>query len=126
MAQILLADDVPEVRMTLRLVLESAGHSVVEVEEGLAAVAILEQDQSRFALVITDVLMPNGDGIEVTKRTHQLCPNAKVLVISGGDRNVPAAASITMASMFGADAVLYKPFTNEEFLDTVDRLLTHA
>ncbi|CAK0751202.1 hypothetical protein CCP2SC5_170003 [Azospirillaceae bacterium] len=91
MANILIVDDVPEVRANLRLVLEMADHTVSEAEDGQMALTILEN--TTFDLVITDVLMPKLDGIEVTKRTHLLRPEARILVISGGDRNVPPPPS---------------------------------
>jgi two-component system NtrC family sensor kinase len=113
-------DDDPEILRALRRVLESKGHSVSEASDGKVALR-------RFAgnppdLVITDIYMPEMDGIEFIIRVREAFPEARILAMSGGgflsqDRVLGAA------SLLGAEDVLEKPFTGEEVLDQVTRVL---
>ena len=86
--KILVVDDVAEIRLQLRLLLTARGYEIVEAEGGAAARVILESQD--FDLIITDVLMPELDGIELIKLVQQRQPKAKTLAISGGSRDIPA------------------------------------
>lgn len=121
MARVLVVEDADSVRMAVTDVLELAGHCVVEAANGRNAINILHDE--RFDLVITDVLMPEMDGVEVIKAVRRLQPDARVLAMSGGAPNLPAGYALKMVEMFAADAVLYKPFLNSELEGMVDRLL---
>ena len=121
MANILVVEDSPAVRMAIVEVLESLGHTVTETENGRLAV---EQVAGKsFDLVVTDVLMPEVDGIEVIKAVRRAKPNTKILAISGGAPNLPAGYALKLTEMFSADAVLYKPFMNDELRRTVGELV---
>ena len=122
MVRILIVDDVAEIRLQLRLLLSANGYEVVEADGGVQAEALLGKQD--FDLVITDVLMPEVDGIELIKVTKQRQPKARTLAISGGSRDIPAKWSLKMTQMFGADRSLYKPFSNDELLGAVGELLT--
>lgn len=117
---ILIIDDDPEFRETFREALQLAGFEVVEAENGAAALAALERHA--IGLVITDILMPGMDGIDVIHTIRQRSPALKVIAISGGNgrRGVP---SLTMASQMGADRVLKKPFGARELVAAVEELL---
>lgn len=121
MARMIVIDDEPDLRNLLRLILESHGHQVEEAGDGREALSILRS--RRFDVVITDVLMPEEDGVSVMKKIPMLQPNAKVLAISGGGPTMPADWSLKMMSMFGVDAALHKPFDEEDLIETVDGLL---
>ncbi len=120
MASILLIDDDPEILRVLRKVLEGAGHEVTEVPDGKTALrwhAGAPKD-----LVITDIYMPEMDGIELIIRVREAFPETPIIAMSGGgylarDRVLGAA------SMLGADAVLEKPFTVEEAVEAVRKVL---
>ncbi|MBT5675975.1 MAG: response regulator [Rhodospirillaceae bacterium] len=79
-----------------------------------------------FDLIVTDVLMPGESGITVIKESRIHCPSAKLLAISGGSDDQPARRSLKMSEMFGADAVLFKPFKNSAFSELVATLLSEA
>lgn len=121
MARILVVEDSPAVRLSVVAYLESIGLEIVEAENGRLALDALVQQS--FDLVITDVLMPEVDGVELIKAIRANHPGTKVLAMSGGAPNFPAGYVLKMTEMFNADAVLYKPFLNRELGATVGRLL---
>lgn len=124
MAKVLVVEDAPAVRLSVVDVLEGLGHEVTEAENGRVAIELLERES--FDLVVTDVLMPEVDGVEVIKTLRTRYPGVKVLAMSGGAPNLPAGYVLKMTEMFNADAVLYKPFLNEELRGAVQRLLDAA
>ena len=120
MAQILVVDDVDDVREGIVAVLQSAGHTITEARDGKEAIAKLGQHS--FDLVITDIMMPEQDGTEVIMHIEGLPQRPPVLAISGGAPNVPAYMALHLARL-KADATLMKPFRNEELRSKVDALL---
>lgn len=121
MARVLVVEDSPAVRMAIVDVLQGLGHDITETENGRLAVERLEQGS--FDLVITDVLMPEMDGIEVIKAIRRTHADTRILAISGGAPNLPAGYALKLTEMFRADAVLYKPFMNDELRKTVGELV---
>ena len=121
MARIFVIDDEPSLRRLVRSMLESDGHEVDEAENGARGLErLLEND---YDLVITDVLMPEEDGIVVAKEIMRLHANTKVLAISGGGSVLPAEWSLKMMTMFGVEEALHKPFRKQELINAVHRLL---
>jgi len=121
MANILVVEDSPAVRMAIVEVLEDLGHAVTETENG--RIALDHLGTTAFDLVVTDVLMPEVDGIEVIKAVRRTRPETKILAISGGAPNLPAGYALKLTEMFSADAVLYKPFMNDELRKSVSDLV---
>jgi len=121
MARILVVDDVPSVTALLCAVLESRGHSVVECNDGASALA--ELAKHGFDLVVVDMMMPGFDGIEMVKRLRAQGHTLAVIAMSGGSDDFPAAYSLKMSEMHGADRLLFKPFDNDELVAAVDELL---
>lgn len=122
MARIIVIDDEADLRGILRLMLEARGHQVDEAatgSEGLRAIR-----GQTYDLVITDVLMPEDDGVAVAKQVPGIQPGIKVLAISGGGPSMPADWSLKLMEMFGVDAALHKPFEEDELIGVVDQLLT--
>ena len=120
MASILIVDDEPEILKVLKRTLESEGHTTAEAPDGRTALR-------RFAgrptdLVITDIYMPNMDGIEFIIRVREAFPEAKVIAMSGGG-HLSQDKVLGAASMLGADEVLEKPFSVEDILGAVERVL---
>ncbi len=123
MARILVIDDEKEIPRALRKILEGEGHAVEEATDGKTALR-------RFAgrptdLVITDIYMPEMDGIELILRLREAFPESRIIAMSGGgflskDRVLGAA------SMLGADGVLEKPFSGEDALEVVARVLDES
>ena len=82
MARILVIDDEPLARYTIREVLESAGHSVVEAENGSKGLDIYEFQN--VDLTITDILMPEKDGVQTIQEFKSLRADGKIIAIAGG------------------------------------------
>ncbi len=119
--KVLVVDDKPAIRESLRIQLTSAGYDVqleTNGAEGLAAA--LSQS---FDLIVTDVWMPELDGIEMMKRIRVDKPGQRCLLISGGRPHMPSHSSLVLAEAYGADAVLHKPFANEALLQKVNEIL---
>ena len=121
MARIIVIDDQAELRALLRSYLEAAGHVVTEASNGI--VALVAFDEQIFELIITDVFMPEEDGIVVARLAHELQPDAKLLAITGGGSDLSSDWAQEMMNILDADAVLAKPFEKQDFLNTVHALL---
>lgn len=124
MANILLVEDVPVVRMVLKRMLERAGHSVSEAADGGEALVCLAG--GRFDLVVTDIWMPNVDGISLIGRARQSNPGVRIIAVSGGAPRAPQDFSIREALSAGADQALLKPVDKSELLGAVNALLGTA
>ncbi|TWA64051.1 response regulator receiver domain-containing protein [Azospirillum brasilense] len=123
MARILVIDDVPAFTALLRMTLETRDHHVEEANDGLSGLSLLERES--FDLAIVDMMMPGLDGVELIRRLRARdAPHAPaVIAMSGGTDDFPAAFSLTLSAMHGADRVLYKPFDTSELTAAVDELL---
>lgn len=75
-------------------------------------------------VVITDILMPDGDGFEVIEAAKAARQGTKVIAISGGGSYLVGAEYLKLARSIGADAVLMKPFTQHQMIDAVNRVLS--
>ncbi|MCT8989869.1 response regulator [Chelativorans sp. SCAU2101] len=119
MARILLAEDDGDMRRFLVKALERAGHEVVDFDNGASAYERLREEP--FSLLLTDIVMPEMDGIELARRATEIDPDLKVMFITGF-----AAVALNPDSDAPRDAkVLSKPFHLRELVDEVDKLL-HA
>jgi len=117
MAKIILAEDDEDMRRFLVRALERAGHTVVSFGEG--ASAFEEIKQTSYDLLLTDIVMPEMDGIELARRATELDPDLKVMFITGF-----AAVALNPDSKAPKDAkVLSKPFHLRELVDEVNKLL---
>ena len=124
MADILLVEDSPEVSMTVREILIGAGHTVSAAGNGKEALAQLKE--RRFDLIVSDIWMPEMDGIALLKEVRGSGNGVPVIVISGGAPNAPLTYTAPLASTFGANAVIYKPFEKDELLNAVSAALKAA
>lgn len=118
---ILVIDDVATIRESLRLSLEGAGYAVAEAPDGEAGLDLLARQP--FDAVVTDLWMPGMDGIALLKRVRRERPGLKVIAISGGGPAMTLDLSATLAQVWGAEAVLYKPFDNATLVTKLDALL---
>lgn len=119
MAVMLVIDDEPLVRKTVRITLERAGHAVVEAENGTAG--IRECEKQDFDLVICDILMPEKEGIETIRELRARHPGLKILAVSGGGR-ISNIGFLEFATELGASDSLSKPFDPQDLLAKVDAL----
>ena len=117
MAQILIVDDEPVVRSALRRVLEHAGHAVTSAAGGYEAIRRL--DAGPYDAVLTDIQMPDGDGLEVLLHAKQHHPHTPVITMSGADEGPLLEAAIGL----GARATLTKPFGVDELLGALRGIL---
>ena len=123
MARVLVVDDDSLVRGTIRLALQRAKHEVLEAEDGEKALALLKNlNAGPVDLVITDIIMPEIDGIGLVTALHKRYPPLRILVISGGGRT-RNLDFLRMAKELGAHATLPKPFAPEQLLAAVEEAL---
>jgi CheY-like chemotaxis protein len=121
MARVLLVEDSPEVSLSVSEILASAGHTVVEAASGKAALKSLQAAQ--FDVIVSDIWMPEMDGIALLKEIRGAGNNIPVVVISGGAPNAPLTYTAPLAATFGANIVVYKPFEKVELLKAVETVL---
>jgi len=123
MAKILVIDDDPMVRQTIFKILRRGGHEVVMAEDGLRGMAAFRKE--RPDVVITDIIMPEQEGIQTIKQIRLEMRDAKIIAISGGGR-VGNADFLSMAQKLGANEILAKPFLPEELMGRVQNCLAAA
>lgn len=121
MARILVVDDEPALREMVRQMLQRDGHQVDTAGNGVEALQRL--NETRYDLMVLDMLMPGKDGIETTLETKKNFPGMKILAVSGGRRAISAQFNLQSASLLGADATLPKPFDWAALRTTVNKLL---
>ena len=120
MSRILLIEDDHLVRTTLSEFLAEFGHSVTEARDGKEGLRLFRQVDPE--VVITDLVMPEIEGMEVLMKLQEYRSTAKVIVISGGLRG-STAGFLEIAESLGASKVLAKPFAYELLLAAVNELL---
>ncbi|MCS6925392.1 MAG: response regulator [Candidatus Binatia bacterium] len=120
MKRILLIEDEAPVRQVMRHMLESGGYAVIEAEHGAAG--LQELRTQTVDLVITDLFMPEKEGIETIRELRKTYPTVKILAVSGGGRS-GRMVFLANALHLGAHRTLAKPFSRQELLDTVAALL---
>ncbi len=120
MTRILIIEDDDLVRDYLAEVLQRADYQVHTAADGQAGVDLCRTQP--MDLVITDILMPEKDGIETILDLRRDNPGLKVMAISGGGRSGPDSY-LNSARLLGADLTMKKPFSNQELLSAVAELL---
>jgi two-component system cell cycle response regulator CpdR len=115
MIRILLAEDEEAMRTYLARALENAGYEVTAVDRGTAAVPLLEREH--FDLLLSDIVMPEMDGIELAQRCAEISPETKVMFITGF-----AAVTLKASQEAPQAKVLSKPFHLKDLVLEVDRV----
>lgn len=123
MSRILLIDDDPAVRDTIASILTAAGYGVTTAPGGRAGLDAI--DAGGIDLVITDLLMPDMEGLETIRMLRQRAPEVPVIAISGGGSLRPEGGVdyLATAAKFGAAGILRKPFGMRALLDQVGAAL---
>lgn len=119
-ATILIVEDEAQLREVLRVTLERANYRVIAAENG--NVGIRRYRESRPDLILTDMLLPGTDGVELLRAIRQIDPEARMIAMSGGGQ----AAEIKFLELtkeFGAVESLAKPFRKAQLLSAVERVL---
>jgi DNA-binding NtrC family response regulator len=120
---ILVVDDEPDLRDLIQIRLEAAGHRVAVAVNGRKASELLLRQT--FDLVITDVLMPERDGIELISEVRAKYPKLRIVVMTAGGQ-IPRGDYLLMAQKLGAHVTLGKPFTGEQLLNAVAAAMAGA
>lgn len=120
MAKILVFDDEPSILLMIKKMLEKAGHEVEIALNGKEGMVLFERN--RPDLLITDIIMPEKEGLETIFELRRQFPDLKIIAISGGGRIGPDGY-LPGAKLLGANAVFTKPLIPKEFIQAVDNLL---
>lgn len=115
MIRILLAEDDQVMREYLTRALEKSGYAVTAVDRGTAALPLIEAE--RFDLLLSDIVMPEMDGIELAQRAAEIAPEMRIMFITGF-----AAVTLKAGKQVPQARVLSKPFHLRDLVLEVDRL----
>ena len=118
MIRILLAEDDDSMRVYLSRALERVGYAVTAVDRGTAAIPLLESES--FDLLLTDIVMPEMDGIELAQKAGDMLPDLRVMFITGF-----AAVTLKAGKTMPQARVLSKPFHLRDLVLEVDRMFEH-
>ncbi|MFH2054628.1 MAG: response regulator, partial [bacterium] len=117
MPKILIVDDDPQLCNILRNLLEHQGHQIETAETMTAANSVM--DEALFDLVVTDLMLPDGSGIDIIKKISSTTPDTSVIMLTGHGSVDTAVDALKL----GAADYITKPFNNDELLTTIDRAL---
>jgi DNA-binding response OmpR family regulator len=125
MARILVIDDEDLILATLNNVLSLAGHEVLTARDGAQGLAMFERQP--VDLVVTDIIMPEKEGVETIIELRRRRPNLPIIAISGGGRiKMKSEEILVAAAKLGANEILAKPFEPAALCAAVARLLNRA
>ena len=116
MAVILIADDDAQIRAMIQKLLARAGHTVIEAANGVEAEDLAGRHP--IDLLITDIIMPDKEGLMLVRDLKRRSPKLRIIAMSGGGR-AGAFTLLDAAAQFGADAVLRKPFRAGALLEAI-------
>ncbi len=117
---ILVIDDEPQIRSLLSEMLKKAGYSVILAADGKEGISLYKENS--IDLVITDIIMPDKEGLEIIRELKRNYPDIKVIAMSGGGAGKPEDY-LSMAEKFGAKRILRKPFTMQDVMGAVSELI---
>lgn len=120
MPGVLIVEDDKELREMLKLSLLRRNFTVLEAENGKAAITHFKPLITD--LVVTDLIMPEEDGLKVVIKLRELKPSIKIIAISGGGKVGPGSY-LNLAKALGADAIYSKPFSINDLITKIEQLL---
>jgi CheY-like chemotaxis protein len=120
MPGVLIVEDDKELREMLKLSLLRRNFTVMEAENGKAAITHFKPLITD--LVVTDLIMPEEDGLKVVIKLRELKPSIKIIAISGGGKVGPGSY-LNLAKALGADAIYSKPFSINDLIAKIEQLL---
>jgi two-component system cell cycle response regulator CpdR len=120
MPGVLFVEDDKELREMLKMSLLRSGFTVMEAENGKEAIAHFKPLVTDF--VVTDLIMPEEDGLKVVIKLRELKPSIKIIAISGGGKVGPGSY-LNLAKALGADAIFSKPFSINDLISKIEHLL---
>lgn len=126
--RVLIVDDVEQVRDGIGSIVESEGYRVHTASNGFEALDVIKHNE--IDLIVSDILMPEMDGIEMCNQIKELFPDMKFILISGGGREVNVSSSYdyldTARKLTGIKDILKKPFDPEELISLIDSMLKNS
>ena len=120
MKRILVIDDDNDFRKMLCAKLTKSGYAVVEAENGVEGIRRFTENEVH--LVVTDIIMPEKEGMETILELKKIDPALKIIAVSGGGRSAPEDY-LSVSEYFGAVKSFRKPFNLSEFVQTIDNLI---
>ncbi len=120
MAGIMIVEDQAEFREMLKEALSRRKYSIIEASDGKEA--MLKFKASIVDLVVTDILMPEEDGLKVIMKLKEIKPGIKIIAISGGGK-AGHGNYLNLAKALGADDILSKPFSLSTLISRIEELL---
>jgi DNA-binding response OmpR family regulator len=120
MKKVLVIDDDEQIREMIRVILEDSGYAVYLTSDGDEVTNIYKDNP--VDLIITDIIMPERDGLEIINQFRKEHPNVKIIAISGGGK-IKAENYLVAAENLGAVKTLSKPFDIMELVDIVKSLI---
>lgn len=123
MAKILVIDDEPSILLMIKKMVEKAGHEADLALNGNEGIEKIEKNKPD--LVITDIIMPQMEGLETILELRKKYPKLKIITISGGGRVGPEGY-LSSAKLLGADRIFQKPLVQKDFMEAVTTLLNEA
>ena len=130
MSKILVIDDEEDIRDALQIILEGAGHEVMVASDGNEGIELQRSEPAD--LIITDIIMPEKDGVNTIRKIRQEFPGIRIIAISGGGgidlltyrpEAISTSAYLSAAEQAGADRTFTKPFERMDIIQAVDDLL---
>ncbi|MDB9373517.1 hybrid sensor histidine kinase/response regulator [Nodularia sphaerocarpa] len=113
---ILVVDDEPAIREITKTSLENHNYQAITASDGIEAIAVYVENQDKIALVLTDMVMPDMDGIRTIKTLQKINPNVKIIAVSG----LATTEKVNAAHNLGIKAFLAKPYTASQLLQTIN------
>lgn len=120
MQKILIIDDEPHILLMLKKMLERQGYEIDMATNGVEGIELMQK--TRPDLVITDIIMPEKEGLETIREMIRIKADLKIIAMSGGGK-VSAESYLKIAGIFGASRVIAKPFSMKEMTAAVKELL---
>ena len=124
MKRILVIDDDMQMRQMLRQTLERQGYEVIDAPDGKEGMRLYHQAPTD--LIITDIIMPEKEGIETIVELRRDFPDVKIIAISGGSRGLNKEYYLNLTKKLGALFTFAKPFDRKELLEAIQELLAPA
>ncbi len=121
MERILIIDDDIVIRSIIREALEEKGYTVSEAENGKIGLRL--HDMQPYPLIITDIIMPDMEGLETINKIRKKDQDTKIIAISGGGMQ-DAQGYLDIAEKMGADEIISKPFEKQDIIEKVSFLLS--
>lgn len=120
MARILVIDDDPQILKLYGKYLHREGHTIETASTGREGIRLLQE--SHYDVVITDIIMPDGDGFEVVMSLRKVLNRPKIIAVSGGSSRLNHEALLKTAEVMSVDLILTKPIDFEQLVQSVRAL----